>query len=111
MNNFALTLRDGVPSPCPALTTLDTVEQKGAFCTYLIDSTLEAGHLSRVDIDINLFRNFIHSANQLSRSARLALAVSLMGDVLMIEQERVQRSTYMRHVLTPTIEQSKNIGP
>ena len=104
MNNFALTPGDNKQPTESALTALDTVEQKGAFCTYLINSTLENGRLSQVDIDFNLFRNFILSANQLSRSARLALAMSLMGDVLMIEQERVQRSTYMRHVLTPTIK-------
>ena len=111
MNNFALTLREGVPPPDSALTTLDTVEQKGAFCTYLIHSTLDAGHLSQVNIDLNLFRNFIHSADQLSRSARLALAMSLMGDVLMIEQERVQRTCSMRHVLTPSVERASRTQP
>lgn len=111
MNNFALTVHDCVPASEPALTTLDTVEQKGAFCTYLINSTLDAGHLSRVDIDLNLFRNFIHSASQLSRSARLALAMSLMGDVLMIEQERVQRTGYMRHVLTPSVKSASPKQP
>ena len=69
MNNFALTLREGVPPPDSALTTLDTVKQKGAFCTYLISSTLDTDHLSQVDIDLNLFHNFIHSANQLSLGA------------------------------------------
>lgn len=103
MNNDALTVFTGTPEPNLALLTLKTVEQKGAFCNYLIDSTLDPTTLSRFNIDMNLFSKFIRSADQLSRSARLALAMSLLGDVLMVEQERIQRSTYMRHEPTSSI--------
>lgn len=111
MSNPALTVHHDSAEPESALSTLQTVQQKAAFCNYLVASIFEPTELSRFDIDMNLFSNFIKSAEQLSPSARLAFAMSLLGDILMIEQERVQRSVYMRNMLTPTVVSASEVQP
>lgn len=86
-----------------AFSSLLTVEQKGAFCNYLISSTLPADNLSVFRINDRLFEKFVHSAESLSRVARLSLAISLLSDVLMVEQERSNLAILKRFVMTPTL--------
>lgn len=105
MNDFAAPKRhseDEANAEC-ALSTLKTIEQKGVFCNYLINSTLPTNNLAAFSINNRLFSEFVRSAESLSVTARLSLAISLLGDVLMIEQERTSLANLKRYILQPTL--------
>lgn len=78
------------PSMTVALTTLETPEQKSIVAQYLISCFVENVGTSYFDLDATLFRNFIEFAEQLTNQQRLALAISLVMDVLLAEQEVAQ---------------------
>lgn len=91
-------LKPTLPAKQP-LTELVTVEQRTAFAMYLIDGSvpvesIEPADFSFFDIDCVIFAQFIEEAEKLPRSARLTLAISLLGevliDVLLLEQQRTQ---------------------
>ena len=90
---------------------LETTAQKAAFCCYLIDSTAGIARFANVDIDTELFKLFIESTAKLPSSARLALALSLTGDLLVaFEQQKLNVRT-AQHRLTPTIKHNNHESP
>ena len=86
---------------------LETSAQKAAFCCFLINSTADVSGLGSVSIDADLFSLFVRSSVHLSKSARLALALSLLGDLLVgIERQHHTSSAAhpVQHRLTPTVK-------
>ena len=85
--NDALHVDNAVPE-------LVTPEQRAVLAMYLIDSAIEPPDFSFFDIDCVLFARFIEEAEKLTPSAKLALAISLLGevvmDVMLLEQQGTQ---------------------
>lgn len=65
------------------LAALNTMENKAAFCLYLIDSAIEPP-FSFLDIDTELFSDLIKHAEAQPRSVRLVMAMTLLAEVLLM---------------------------
>ncbi|NEZ65139.1 hypothetical protein D0962_20570 [Leptolyngbyaceae cyanobacterium CCMR0082] len=84
---FGANSAEPVPPTKQVLTQLETVEQLTAYAMYLIDSAVEPPTFSFFDIDCVIFTKFIEEAETLPQPVKLALAISLLGEVLLMEQQ------------------------
>ena len=83
------TLAVATANAAKPVTTLSTAAQKSALCLYLIDSAIEPVD-TFLDIDYVRYADFICEAEELSREARLALAITLLSEILLSVQAQQQ---------------------